>query len=83
MFVSVKQGGQQVPFKRSKLEMVAAIIVLAVLGFLLALAISPRPGETVAHLYGRALGRGHESACPTSFGNAFWFACASETRRSA
>jgi hypothetical protein len=71
MNLSLKRGGLDVTFSVTML----VVVVLAI-----GLMLDPRPVETVAHLWGRWLGPGQESACPTAFGNAFWFACASEVR---
>jgi len=67
--------------KRSGLDIAFLLTMLAVVIFLLALALDPRPANKIAHLWGRALGPGQENACPTNFGNEFWFECASQIRR--
>jgi hypothetical protein len=68
--------------KRSGLNIIFSVTLLAVVTFLLTFALDPRPANKVAHLWGRALGPGQENACPTNFGNEFWFECANAVRRS-
>jgi hypothetical protein len=66
---------------RRGLDIVLSMTMLAFVGFLLVIALNARSGERAAHLWARYLGVHQENACPTAFGNAFWFSCASEVRR--
>ena len=66
---------------RSGLEIVFSATILATVVFLLAFALDPRSGETVAHVWARGLAIRDENACPTYLGNSFWFSCAGEVRR--
>jgi hypothetical protein len=66
---------------RSGLEIALSVTILATVVFLLAFALDPRSGDTVAHVWARGLAIRDENACPTYLGNSFWFSCAGEVRR--
>lgn len=66
---------------RSGLDITFSVTMLAVVAGVLVIALDPRSGERAARLWARELALKDENACPTAFGNAFWFACAEEVRR--
>ena len=68
---------------RSGLEIAFSVTILAMVVILLGFALDPRSGDKVAHAWARGLGIKDENACPTYFGNSFWFSCAGEVRRTA
>jgi hypothetical protein len=55
---------------------VVAVLLSAVLNLL-----SSDARQDLARAYARQFALKAESDCPTAFGNAFWFTCASEVRR--
>jgi hypothetical protein len=67
--------------RSSGLDVALLLTAFTAVVLLLSFALDPRPAAKVAHLWGRALGPGQENACPTNFGNEFWFECASQVRR--
>jgi len=66
---------------RTGLDLTFSLTMLTTVVLLILVAMDPRSGEKAAHLWARELSLKTEDACPTVFGNAFWFACAGETRR--
>jgi hypothetical protein len=66
---------------RSGLEIAFSVTILATVVFLLAFVLDPRSGDKVAHGWAHGLALKDENACPTYFGNSFWFSCAGEVRR--
>ena len=66
---------------RSSVDVTSSAAALGLVALLLTLVLDPRPPERAAHLWGRLAAAAGDSACPTVFGNEFWFSCASEMRR--
>jgi len=52
----------------------AAVAMMVVIG------LDPASGRRFAHMWVGGLRVSSDEACPTAFGNAFWFDCASEVR---
>jgi len=63
------------------LDVVFAMLVLVVLLTSVLTLLSDNARDQLARAYARQFGSKTETDCPAAFGNAFWFACASEVRR--
>jgi len=63
------------------LDVVFAMLVLVVLLTSVLTLLSDNARDELARAYARQFNPKTENDCPGSFGNAFWFACASEVRR--
>ena len=66
---------------RTGFDITFSVTLLSIVAGLLVVALDPNSGERAAHLWARDLALKDENACPTVFGNGFWFACAGEVRR--
>jgi hypothetical protein len=63
------------------LDIVFAALVMITLTVSVLTMLSDSARDALARAYARQFDARTETDCPTTFGNAFWFACASEARR--
>lgn len=67
--------------RRRVLDLTFSLTLLVMVLVLLVVALDPASGQRAGRLLARGLDLRQEDACPSLFGNAFWFECAAEVRR--